>query len=267
MLCLTFWRDTNCGWRPKASRSLATRAAADSALRGALLARSDLPPTVRLTLAEQVRAALMATRIVKGAVAPQRLARIMRNGADDAATAIAEAELESGGRGVLNHLCETGGLSTRLMLQSLIFGRIRFFAAAMSLLVDMPEARVISILETGGRASVLALFERAGLKTALSDLLIRLVMHARTADLADDLSARYFVVTVVIDELVIEHDGQIPPSLTDAFSYLNEQNVTLARKAARGVMVGFAREAGASRRMPIAQSPSRALADSARSAA
>ncbi|MBU1176382.1 MAG: DUF2336 domain-containing protein [Alphaproteobacteria bacterium] len=242
---------------------LAERARTDSVLRGALLARKDLPATVRLELAGQVREALFATRIVKGAVAPRRLDRIMRNGADEAATAIAEAELARGGHSVLAQLSETGGLSTRLMLQALIAGRIRFFAAAMSLLSGLPDARVYSILESGGRASLLALFERAGFSPALADLLIRLVLHARSADLADDLSARYFVVTVVIDELVIEHDGQIPASLTDAFAYLNEQNVTLARKAARGVMSGFAEEAGEDRRLPIARSRSRALTSAA----
>ena len=171
--------------------------------------------------------------------------------------------MQKGGRSTLDHLSEKGGLSTRLMLQSLISGRIRFFAAAMSLLVVLPDTRVISILESGGRASLLALFERAGLKPALSDLLVRLVLHARNADLVDDLAARYFVVTVVIDELVIEHDGEIPASLTDAFAYLNEQNVTLARKAARGVMAGFAEEVDTERRLPLTRSHSHALTDAA----
>jgi uncharacterized protein (DUF2336 family) len=239
---------------------LAERAATDPKLRGALLARADLPAVVRLDLAAQVRSALLSARMVKGAIAPRRLDRLMRNGADAAATTIADAELAKGERSVLDALSEKGALSTRLMLQALITGRIRFFAAAMALLVDLPSARVISILESGGRASLYALFDRAGLSPALSDLFIRLVLHARTADLADDVSARYFVVTVVIDELVIEHDGEIPPSLTDAFAYLNDQNVSLARQAARGVMSGFAREAGDERRMPIARSGSKALA-------
>jgi len=243
--------------------ALARRAETDAGLRGVLLRRADLPPRVRLDLAAQVRTALMATRIVKGAIAPRRLNRLMRNGADNTATAIAETELRAGGQSVLDHLSENDALSTRLMLQSLIAGRIRFFAAAMALLVGLPETRVMSLLENGGRASLMALFERAGLAPALSDLMIRLVLHARMADVGDDLAARYFVVTVVIDELVIEHDGEIPAGLTEAFAYLNEQNVMLARKAARGVMSGFAREAGGSKPMPITRSTSTALAGAA----
>ncbi len=248
---------------PQSYVKLCRRAENDPVIRGALLRRADLPATIRLDLGAQVRAALSQTRIVKGAVAPRRLDRLMRDGADNAATAIAERELAVGGHSVLDLLNERDAISTRLMLKALISGRIRFFAAAMALLVDLPASRVMSLLENGGRAGLAALFERAGLGRALSDLMIRLVLHARNADLGDDLAARYFVVTVVIDELVIEHDGQIPDSLTEAFSYLNEQNVTLARKASRGVMLGFAREEAGNKPMPIAQSRSTALAGAA----
>jgi hypothetical protein len=40
--------------------------------------------------------------------------------------------------------------------------------------------------------------------------------------------------------LIVDHDGVIPPELEEAFAYLSEQNVILARRAARGVMSAFA---------------------------
>ena len=58
-------------------------------------------------------------------------------------------------------------------------------------------------------------------------------------------TARHFVVTALTEELIVEHDGVIPPDLEDAFAYLSEQNVVLARRAARGVMSAFAGDAGA----------------------
>jgi hypothetical protein len=76
-------------------------------------------------------------------------------------------------------------------------------------------------------------------------------MHARSANLADDLSARYFVVSSLIEELIIEHGGDIPEIIADAFAYLNEQNVILARKAARGVMRSFASSDRAERLLPL----------------
>ena len=71
-------------------------------------------------------------------------------------------------------------------------------------------------------------------------MLARLIAHARAADLADDLAARHFVVTALTEELIADHRGDIPLDLEEAFAYLSEQNVILARRAARGVMAGFA---------------------------
>jgi hypothetical protein len=91
----------------------------------------------------------------------------------------------------------------------------------------------------------------------------RLVFHARAADLADDIAARHFVVTVLTEELIIEHAGVIPPDLEEAFNYLCEQNVSLARSAARGVMTAFAIDADGARDMPLLEIDERRLALSA----
>ena len=69
-----------------------------------------------------------------------------------------------------------------------------------------------------------------------------MVFHARATDLADDAGARHYVVTALTEELIGEHDGVIPEELEEAFAYLSEQNIILARKAARGVMAAFAEE-------------------------
>ena len=95
-----------------------------------------------------------------------------------------------------------------------------------------------------------ALLVRCGLSPAVSNLVARLVFHARSADLAEDVTARHFVVTALTEELIVEHDGVIPPELEDAFAYLSEQNVVLARIAARGVMSAFAGETASDRAMP-----------------
>ncbi len=79
------------------------------------------------------------------------------------------------------------------------------------------------------------------------DHVVRLHAWAATergrADLADDVTARHYVVSLLIEELIAEHDGELPSSLDESFAYLNEQNIALARTAARGVMPAFAAEA------------------------
>lgn len=232
-------------------------------IRGALLDRDDLPGNIRLALIDQVKEALLNLRIVKGAVPPRRLARIMRDAHDAAMTSIGESEATGGQTGFVRELIESEKISTRLMLHALINGQVQFFSMCVSQLASVPHSKVMSILEKGSRPALKALFDRSGLGDASSDLLVSLVGLARSANLADDVSARYFVVTVLIEELIIEHDGAIPEVLREAFSYLNEQNIALARCAARGVMTSFASDVAPEKILPLQQSTGRELRSAA----
>lgn len=220
--------------------SLAEAKGSDAKLRGALLKRTDLPAKARFALIERVRADLSGARIVKGAVAPKRLERLFQDSVDAALTKIGEGEDEAGQADFCAALEADDHLSIRVLLHALISGRIAFFSACLGRLGGMPRAKVATLLASGSRAGLNAMFTRCGMGEALRNLLARLIMHARSADLADDLAARHFVVTALLDELLSEHDGVVPAELEEAFAYLNAQNVSLARKAARGVMPAFA---------------------------
>lgn len=228
----------------------AERGEADAELRGALLDRADLPAGARLAMVEAAVASLRLARIVKGAVAPSRLERLLRDAMDTALTVIGEGEATSGGTPFASELVATERVSARVMLHAVVNGHVMFFADCLSALAGTPRDKVFTILETGGRPALNALLSRCGLSAAVSNLIARLIFHARAADLADDITARHFVVTALTEELIVEHDGVIPPELEDAFAYLSEQNVALARRAARGVMSAFAGDANAERPMP-----------------
>jgi hypothetical protein len=131
-------------------------------------------------------------------------------------------------------------VSTRVMLHAIVQGHVLFFADCVAQLAETSRDKVFTLLEHGSRAALNALFARCGLGEPVRNMLARLIFHARAADLADDLAARHFVVTALTEELIVEHDGVIPPELEEAFAYLSEQNVILARRAARGVMSAFA---------------------------
>jgi hypothetical protein len=141
-------------------------------------------------------------------------------------------------------------ISTRVMLHAIVNGHVLFFADCISELCQAPHDKVFTLLETGSRPALNALLARCGLAPAVRNMIARLIFHARAADLADDITARHFVVTALTEELIVEHDGVIPPELEEAFAYLSDQNVTLARRAARGVMSAFADEVHAVRAMP-----------------
>jgi uncharacterized protein (DUF2336 family) len=215
----------------------------DARLRGALLKRADLPAISRLALVDEVRKALMGTRIVKGAIQPRRLERLMRDACDSATTVIGEREAGRGRTDFVAAIVDDERVNTRLMLHAIVHGHVLFYADCLAKLASTPRAKVFTLLDTGSRAALHALFTRCGFSEPVRNLMARLVFHARQADLADDLGARHFVVTLLIEELIAEHDGDIPPALDAAFAYLNEQNITLARAAARGVLPAFAAEA------------------------
>ena len=225
----------------------------DAEIRGLLLGRDDLPATARLLLVECAVAALRETRIVRGAVARPRLERLLRDCMDTALAVIGETEALSDGKAFTSELIENERLSARVMLHAVVNGQVLFFADCIATLAGTPREKVFTLLETGSRSALNALLTKCGLSNGVRNLIARLIFHARSADLADDITARHFVVTALTEELIVEHEGIIPPELEDAFAYLSEQNVALARRAARGVMSAFAGDVAGDRILPAPQ--------------
>ncbi|MGN6488078.1 MAG: DUF2336 domain-containing protein [Devosia sp.] len=244
VLALKLLPRADAPFSPELLAGLASEYRGDAEIRGELLARDDLPAPARLLLVQSVAAALRATRIVAGAVAPQRLDRLLRDATDTALTGIGEAEAAAGRAPYAAGVVDTDTLSTRVLLHAVVQGHVLFFADCIAELAETPRDKVFTLLEHGSRAALNALFVRCGLADAVRNMLCRLIFHARAADLADDLAARHFVVTALTEELIADHRGNIPPELEEAFAYLSEQNVLLARRAARGVMAGFAATPG-----------------------
>jgi uncharacterized protein (DUF2336 family) len=223
----------------------------DAQVRGALLARADLPPNARLGLVQVVTDALRAARVVKGAIAAPRLERLLRDTLDTAMTAIGEREAAGGRVPYAAELVAAERISARVMLHAIVNGHVLFLAECLAELAETPRDKVFTLLGTGSRSALNALLSRCGLTESVRNMICRLIFHARAADLADDVAARHFVVTALTEELIVEHDGVIPPELEEAFAYLSEQNVALARRAARGVMAAFADDDKGTAPMPV----------------
>ena len=233
---------------------LATRLGEVAEMRGALLARKDLPAPARLLLVQKASAALRGARIVKGAVAKDRLERVLRDSCDTALSAIGEREaVRASAAAYVSGLIVSDRVNTRVLLHAVVTGHVMFFAECLAELAQTPRAKVFTLLENGSRPALNALLARCGLGEGVRNLLARLVLHARASDLADDAAARHYVVTALTEELIAEHGGVIPEELEEAFAYLSEQNILLARKAARGVMTAFAGEATTPMALPAAE--------------
>ncbi|MCP8881901.1 DUF2336 domain-containing protein [Devosia sp. XJ19-1] len=225
----------------------------DATIRGALLARRDLPGTARMQLVRAVADSLGGCRLVKGALAADRLGRLLRDGTDTAVAIIGETEPVAGRAQFVDSLMGADQVSARLLLHSVVTGKVMFFAACIAGLANTGSDKVYTLLEGGSRVALAALFSRCGLSPAIGGLLVRLVMLARSVDLADDPAARHYVITALTEELISEYDGDIPPELEEVFCYLNDQNIALARKAARGVVAMFAKTTQSGIALPAPQ--------------
>jgi len=212
----------------------------DAEIRGALLARNDLPARSRFALIERVKNVLLGARIVKGAVAPQRLERLFQDSLDKAMSSIGEREAAAGRDAFASEMVTSDRISTRLLLHALVNGQVLFFAECLGQIADLPATKVFGLLDRGSRVALNALFSRCGLPEPVRNLLARLVVHARSVDLSRDLSARHYIVTTMIAELIDEDSGHIPQALEECFAYLNQQNIVLARQAARGIRPALA---------------------------
>ncbi|ODT78885.1 MAG: hypothetical protein ABS76_22335 [Pelagibacterium sp. SCN 64-44] len=237
-LSLLLLRRQEIAFAPEVLEGMAKSHGEDAGLRGALLARRDLPAPARLVLVRHAAESLRQCRMVKGALAPERLERLLRDGTDSAVAAIGETD--NAGPAFASVLVSSDQLNTRLLLHAVVSGHVLFFSACLAALSDLSREKVFTLLESGSRAALQALFLRCGFGAPICRLLVRLILHARMADLSDDLAARHYVVTALTEELLAEHDNEIPPELEEAFVYLSEQNIALARRAARGVMAAFA---------------------------
>jgi hypothetical protein len=174
----------------------------------------------------------------------------VRDATDTALTGIGEDEATAGGGPYAAEMVGAERISSRVMLHAVVHGHVLFFADCVAQLAELPRDKVLTLLEVGSRPALNALLARCGLAPATRNLVARLIFHARNADLADDVAARHFVVTALTEELIAEHGGAIPAELEEAFAYLSEQNVLLARRAARGVMAAFADESAAHLALP-----------------
>jgi len=212
-------------------------------MRGTLLGRPDLPIAARYLLTERIADALLGARVVKGSVQAPRLKRLMRDQLDKATTGLVAGETTQEHYSYLDALYQSNRLTPRLLINSVVNGRLQFFVTALGVLAEVPAAKTESILRSGTRRALHALYTRCGFEPSLRNLMARLTVLAREAHLETDVAARHFVVSQLISTLIDDHDGEIPDSLNSVFAYLNEQNVSLAREAARGVMASFCEEA------------------------
>lgn len=151
-------------------RRMIERFGEEAGLRGALLARGDLPATVRHDLVVATAAALSGFVTQCAWMGQERAARMTRESRDKAAVIIAtdsSGEGEADCQALAGHLRESGHLTTSLLLRALVSGHTPLIAAALSELAGMPLTRVRGLMREPASSGFAALHQRAGLAPVL----------------------------------------------------------------------------------------------------
>lgn len=146
-------------------------------LREAMLARGDLPPSVRHVLMQKVAATIGGFVAEGGFLNPARKARIVEETVQSGAVAIAR---RSGPAlpGYVAHLRADGQLTPALLLRSVLGGDLDFMAAALADLCRLDRARVAGMLGAKSEPAIAALLRRAGIPAFLEATLVAAIRAA-----------------------------------------------------------------------------------------
>jgi uncharacterized protein (DUF2336 family) len=160
-------------------RRMVERHGDHAGLREALLARSDLPPCVRLDLVAATTRALAVFVTGCNWLSDDRMKRVAREEKDKAAMVIAET---SGPIALIAHLRQAGQLSVGFTFRTILSGKLELFRATLSELSGMPMPRVDGLIVHCESTGFAALYRKAGLPLDLLPAFRIAIRAARDED-------------------------------------------------------------------------------------
>jgi len=134
-----------------------------AAIREAMLALDDLPPSTRLTLIAKLSETLVQFVVARRWLSADRAERIVGEAQDRSAVNLAARSRGDDLRQLVGHLRATGQLTAGLILRALLSGNVELFDHALTELSGLPSSRVAALLYGRSEAGLNALLTRAGL--------------------------------------------------------------------------------------------------------
>ncbi len=216
----------------------------DATVRGALLARADLPMSLRHALTCSVARSLASWADQAGWLGRERAERLVREttervavrmGAESLARIAGEAELME----LIDSLRASGRLTPSLILRSLLSGEPALAEAALASLANMPLARARAILQDRRGAGVAPLCRKAGIPALLVPAFVAASTAAREVSAAgpaegQGLSRR------IIEHVLIACDNGRHDDHAGLIALLRRFEAEAAREEARILADGMA---------------------------
>lgn len=218
-------------------KRLAERFGHDPEMRELLFSRSDLPGETRQMLVRQLGNALGTLIVGKSWVDEERAHTLTREACDRATVSIAsEAELDDLVP-LVEQLRVSAQLTTALILRVLCAGNVRFFEAALSVLSGAPLHRVATLVRTGRKNSIRAVYVKSGLPMSAFDAFVAALETCRRMAekgiLVDDYRSTRKMVDSVLTRYRDKTDGEISDLLAMLRRFAADQTREAAREYAR----------------------------------
>lgn len=153
-------------------KRLAERHARSCEVRNLLLDREDLPAEARDVLVREISRALAGSLLVQATLSAPRIAYLTEEAATLATLRLVGNALSDEIPLLVQTMREDGRLTSAFLMHALCSGRIEFFAAAITDLSGLDDRRVRSIMATGRRHAIRALYEACGLSREISEVFV-----------------------------------------------------------------------------------------------
>jgi uncharacterized protein (DUF2336 family) len=147
---------------PRALNRIVERFGEDGEAREALLARPQLPATLRCELVAATARALSPFAAAFG-LGAERIERVMREASEEGAISVAAGGAHGELADLAHHLRQSGALTAALLMRALISGNGAFFSAAAAELSGLTPGRVAGIIRDPFGPGFGALHRRMGL--------------------------------------------------------------------------------------------------------
>jgi len=138
-----------------------------AAIREAMLADEELPSSTRQALVVKLSETLAHFVSAREWLARPRAERVAREACEKATVALAAETAAPQVRPLVTHLRKSGQLTAGLVLRALLSGNMALFEEALAELAELPLARVVSLVYDRSGKGLRALFERAGMPSAV----------------------------------------------------------------------------------------------------
>ncbi|PLX37104.1 MAG: hypothetical protein C0606_11385 [Hyphomicrobiales bacterium] len=212
---------------------LTERHGGDARLRSILLARPDLPVSIRQMLIAQLGSQLGAFAVDRFSLGSERADRCVRDACDKATVTLAAEVIETDMDVLVAHLRSRGQLTTALLLRALCTGNMRFVETAMAQLSGVPVARVFAIMADGRVSVQKALFGKAGLPKAAIEVFALVMAVYREMALDGEAGDTPRFSRRMIERVLTRYEHLAPANADKLLVLLRRFASEAARDAAR----------------------------------